>query len=263
LALLGLEKDAAAAITAEQWLLGRQEPIGAWRYRDMAPATHWSTPIVLLALNGRGHDDAVERGMNWLLAQKGQQMPWLARVRDFLSGTRTVDLDTSLDGWAWAEGTFAWVEPTAWALMAIKAIYPNGLPRGARARVREGEAMLLDRACPGGGWNYGNKRVLDVALEPYPDTTAIALLGLHGHRAPEVEAGFDALGRLLGPHASGLALSLAALSHRAWQRDATHLIARLTDRYEDNRFLSETRTLALAALATDDSPGWFGARRNA
>jgi hypothetical protein len=38
--------------------------------------------------------------------------------------------------------------------------------------------MLLDRACPGGGWNAGNGVVYGTALAPHPDDTAIALLAL-------------------------------------------------------------------------------------
>jgi hypothetical protein len=201
--------------------------------------------------------------LEWLLAQKGEQMPWLGRIREFLSGTKVVELDTTLDGWPWSAGSFAWVEPTSWALMAIKSVWSEAPPGPARSRVEEGERMLLDRACPDGGWNYGNKRVLDVALEPYPDTTAIALMALHGRQAPEIESGFHALDRLLNENASGLALALGALSHKAWGRDSTALQTRLVGLYERGRFLGETRTLALAALATEGGPGWFGTTRDA
>jgi hypothetical protein len=261
LAVMALHRAGAAvdALSAgEEWLLIRQEQNGSWRYRDDGPVARWATPVVMLALNARQRSEAVARGMTWLVQEKGEQMPLLGRIREFLAGTKTVELDTTLDGWPWAAGTFAWVEPTSWALMAIKAAWGNDLPRAARGRVSEGEEMLLDRACPDGGWNYGNKRVLDVALEPYPDTTAIALLGLHGHDAPQVEAGFAALDRLLGENASGLALSLAALSARAWGRDTSALQARIMERYEEAGFLGETRTLALAALATESRTDWFG-----
>ncbi|MGH7500897.1 MAG: hypothetical protein ACREL7_03985 [Longimicrobiales bacterium] len=261
LVLIALSRAAAPAESvtgAERWLLDRQEADGAWRYRDDGPVARWPTPVALIALNGRGHDAALDRGMTWLLAQSGEQMPWFQRVREFLTGTQTVELDTTLEGWPWAAGTFAWVEPTAWAVMAIRARWPADPPRAARTRLREAESMLLDRACPGGGWNYGNKRVLEVDLEPYPDTTALALLALRGREDPEIEAGFRAIDRLLGEHASGLALALAVLSHRAWGRDSSSLEARLVKKYADSAFLGETRTLALAALATDTAPGWFG-----
>ena len=41
-----------------------------------------------------------------------------------------------------------------------------------------GTAMLLDRACEGGGWNAGNSSVYGVPLRPQPDATAAALLAL-------------------------------------------------------------------------------------
>jgi hypothetical protein len=265
LAVLALHRSAAPAdplMRGEQWLIARQESDGAWRYRDEGPVARWSTPIAILALRGRGHDAAVARGLDWLVELKGERLPLLLRIREFLSASKTVDLDTTLDGWPWAEGSFAWVEPTSWALIAMKT-WSDGGSREARARIREGEQMLLDRACPGGGWNYGNKRVLDVALEPYPDTTALALMALYGRRAPEVDTGFVALDRLLGENASGLALALAALSRKAWGRASDDLVTRLIVRYEEGQFLGETRTLALAALATEPGPGWFGAARNA
>jgi hypothetical protein len=48
-----------------------------------------------------------------------------------------------------------------------------------------GERMMLGRRAKDGGWNYGNRSVLGHELHSYPETTAVALLGLMG--AP----GFD------------------------------------------------------------------------
>ena len=74
--------------------------------------------------------------------------------------------------------------------------YPHGLgthcaqavfqllptPRAAE-RIRLGTEMLLDRACPAGGWNAGNGVVLGSPLKPHIDPTAIALLALKDHAA--------------------------------------------------------------------------------
>ena len=80
-----------------------------------------------------------------------------------------------LHGWPWRPGNSSWVEPTSFALMALKR-------HGGHARVAEAEAMILDRRCEDGGWNYGNRRVYDVALPSFPETTAVALLGLQGRK---------------------------------------------------------------------------------
>jgi hypothetical protein len=53
---------------------------------------------------------------------------------------------------------------------------------GLLPTVRLGRDMLLDRMCPGGGWNSGNGVAFGVPLEPQIDATAIALLALRPHR---------------------------------------------------------------------------------
>jgi hypothetical protein len=241
-----------------RWLLEHQLAGGEWRYHDEGPPTSWPTPIAMLAL--RGHVDAaaaVERGAAWLLAQEGQSYPLRLRIRDFFTRNKVIELDSTLEGWPWVPGTFSWVEPTSWALLALKA-QPSPA-RDARGRIREAEDMIIDRACDGGGWNYGNRRVLGEELDPYPDTTAIALMGLRGRSGPVVERGFAALDGLLGDHASGLALALALLARRGWQRDAAALAARLEASFAATGFANDNRTLALAALAQAPRIDWLEA----
>src|SRR5260370_23847045 len=43
------------------------------------------------------------------------------------------DIDLKLIGWSWAEGTFSWVEPTAWACLALQRV-----GYGGEERVQEG-----------------------------------------------------------------------------------------------------------------------------
>ena len=57
--------------------------------------------------------------------------------------------------------------------------------------------MLIDRACPGGGWNAGNGVVYGTALAPHPDDTAIALLALSDRgQHPIVQSSIQYLERL-------------------------------------------------------------------
>ncbi len=83
------------------------------------------------------------------------------------------DIDTTLGGWPWAEGNFSWVEPTAWACLALQRIGQD-----AHQRVQDGFRVLLDRILPDGGVNYGNRCVLGVPLEPIPTPTALMLLAV-------------------------------------------------------------------------------------
>ena len=43
-----------------------------------------------------------------------------------------------------------------------------------------GEAQLMDVRSRDGGWNYGSPAALGVDLPSYPETTALALVGLQG-----------------------------------------------------------------------------------
>jgi hypothetical protein len=152
-------------------------------------------------------------------------------------------------------GTFSWIEPTSYAIIALVRGWPGGPPATARSRIDEGRRMILDRECPGGGWNFGNKEVLGVAMEPYPDSTAIALLALaaSGEDHGAAERGFGALDRLLGLNRSGLTLSLASLARRAWARDGTSLRPGIDRLFGQTAFLDDVRSIALATFALSDT----------
>lgn len=85
------------------------------------------------------------------------------------------DIDMTLLGWPWGEGNFSWVEPTAWACMALRKA-----GRGDEPRVQQGLRLLLDRAFDDGGINYGNRTVLGKRTDPIPGPTAMMLLALQG-----------------------------------------------------------------------------------
>jgi hypothetical protein len=99
--------------------------------------------------------------------------------------------DPSTRGWSWTTDTFGWVEPTSWATVALRKYRPGS------AAIDDGLAVLADRECVGGGWNYGNAEAFGVELPPFAQTTAAALLALQGTGSPLAERGASALRRLL------------------------------------------------------------------
>ena len=104
--------------------------------------------------------------------------------------TASVPHDPSVHGWAWTEGTFGWVEPTARAILALRLYRPEA------PAIADGVGMLRDRESVGGGWNYGNRTVFDEALPPYAQTTAAALIGLQTLDLELEDRGVVALRRL-------------------------------------------------------------------
>jgi hypothetical protein len=121
--------------------------------------------------------------------------------------------DNSLRGWSWIAGTFSWVEPTAWCLLALKrSARAGGVPVDS-GRIDIAERLLVDRCCKPGGWNYGNSNMLGQDLRPFVPPTALALLAMHDRRAlPEVERSIDFLERTAVTEVSGTALSLAFIA---------------------------------------------------
>ncbi len=90
----------------------------------------------------------------------------------------------------------------------------------AHPRVRDGIRLLIDRAIPTGGWNYGNSKVFGRCLRPQPGPTALALLALAGtaSRSPVIAPALDYLERTLPDLHAGWSLGWAWLALRVWDR---------------------------------------------
>jgi hypothetical protein len=85
--------------------------------------------------------------------------------------------------------------------------------------------MLLDRVCPGGGWNAGNGVVYGVPGAPHPDDTAIAPLALREHRRdPMVQSSVQYLERIAPSLTAPWSLAWATLALAAYGRpiDSIH-----------------------------------------
>ena len=97
---------------------------------------------------------------------------------------------------------------------------------GRRADRAKPSALLADRACRGGGWNYGNANVLGQDLHPYVPTTAVGAARAAGSTGtePATKAGvalleraahFRALGVVAGTGRPGAARARARRRRRA------------------------------------------------
>jgi hypothetical protein len=186
-AMLALHGKGSDAALDRAWRLVRswQLPDGSYRPSGEVKDGTWVTAHAVTLASVRGVDDAsVRASVDWLLRVVGAEHNVWTRTGSFLHLIKA-RLDVSHEGWPWREGNATWIEPTAHTLIALKKVALKKVAGGHRTaeverRVRDGEELVLSRRCTDGGWNYGTPNMLYFDLPSYPETTALALLGLDG-----------------------------------------------------------------------------------
>jgi hypothetical protein len=263
LAIMALRTLEGRAVSANaqrglDWLIQRQNPDGSWPFNDVVKAGSWTTAFAILALANLGDEERALNGAKWALSQEGSRFGWLTKLWIAVAAQKhSIELNPELKGWAWTSRAFSWVEPTSYFLVALKKLRFSLSQTNVEERIRQGEMLLYDRMCEGGGWNYGNSKVLGETLWPYPDVTAVALIALQDHQGIEPNnAGLRALRLMLNDVDSGLALSLGVICLSLYGYDAAEWRRKLATNFDKTRFLAESKTIALSLLALNE-PGTF------
>ena len=243
-----------------------QRPDGGWgAFAGHDESACWTTALaVITLLRADGVRARVESAIQWLLNSRGQESHWLWRFK-FQTLDTAVRFNPEKSGWGWINGTVSWVIPTALAMIALQQAQSRGVGNSRRIeeRIRLGAEMLLDRECPGGGWNAGNSVVYGVPLRPHVDATAIALLALRRYHG---EAVVHESMRLLQervnrcPSRYSVAWAVLALAayRQAWpELDCTVAVAaeRLVELLSAKPLSTDNCVLALSALALDAANG--------
>jgi hypothetical protein len=249
LSLLALRQSGADAAP----LLSLQQRSGAWgATANVEVPNAFHTGLALLALRrfeSSSVRSAADHALDWLSDLRGRESHWLWQWK-FRLFDRQVRFDPAKSGWPWVPETVSWVAPTAIAVLALRAWNRES------SRTAAGAGMLLDRACPQGGWNAGNSVVFGVELDPHPDFTAMALLALRGsgQRANTIVVrSVDYLVTRLNVSSSPYSLAWALMALNAYgNRAADHLRRRL-EAYCTSCTLESlpARVLALLALALE------------
>ena len=182
LALLALRPEAdrfsAAVTSGRSFLRSCRRPDGSYRLARGRDAAVWGTALALFTEAAYrtgdvpGTDEAATAAV--LLGISGQVVKADPEVADMC------DIDVTLAGWPWGEGTFSWVEPTSWACLAL-----HRLGQGEHPRVREGERLLLDRAVRRGRrqlWQSHDPRPND-RTDPRTDRAHVVSLAWLSKRA--------------------------------------------------------------------------------
>src|SRR5271157_1467092 len=263
LALLALYSSlSGSTVTREELepLLACRRPNGLWPAVGVGAAgvSFWATALAvntLITLGGT--PETFRASLDAMVHCRPLEASWLVRLKFRLSD-RQVRFDPTKYGWPWVPDTVSWVVPTSMALITLGRAKRQGLIRGSELekRMRLGAEMLLDRACPEGGWNAGNAVVYGVPLRPHVDATALALAALRFHyRLPIVRNSLTwMLNRIDCPSAYTLAwVILAATAYKDVRSDVSPALDMARDRLatlvEDPTAVEDTSTVALAALA--------------
>ena len=238
---------------AQELLLHTQNPNGSWpAFAGDDTDGAWVTSLAVMAL----HDvvpaiPARLQGVHWLMSCAGKESNWFWKWK-FRTADRHVHLDPDKFGWPWFPETISWVVPTAFAVLALSQLPCScgGLEQ-VPFRVERGIEMLLDRVCPGGGWNAGNGVVYGVPVAPHPDDTAIALLALRERGTdPVVQSSVQYLERIAPTLTAPWSLAWAILALALYGRPID-LIYSFLVATPGLSSVDDTSTLALVCLALD------------
>jgi hypothetical protein len=255
--------ELAQALQALQRL---QNADGSWpAFIGDEPEGCWTTALAVLSLVETGNATKhMASGVQWLLNARGREANWLWRWK-LLTFDNKVQFDPARYGWSWVSGTTSWVIPTAFALIALQQARQRGYDKTAQLteRVDLGASMLLDRMCPGGGWNSGNGIAFGVPVAAHIDATSIALLALTSHEGDQsVQRSLHWLVNRLARCPSPYSLAWGVLAIAAHRRISAEGSESLRSRAEELMRLTEnaasiedTCTLAVSALALEAMNG--------
>jgi hypothetical protein len=251
-----------AASRARRFLLGAQLADGAWPSAAGQTQGSWVTSLASWALaHNAESQDAVDRGLRWIVEQFPREKSfWLRMLRRLAGASRVSAQSDSLYGWSWTTGTSSWVEPTAYACLALRGA--KNLPSGAAERLQIAEQMLYDRICPGGGWNAGNPKIYGVAGLPEIGPTAWALLALRNHAdRKENQQSLAWLEQNWNRVPSPAAAALSYIALRAYGKQAEKIgdaIRAATQAGDANdETLWNVPAIAWSALALSESQSWL------
>ena len=252
-------QDTGSFRKAAAYLQSAQLPDGSWPACAEMRAGSWITSLTcsVLAANGQSAKN-VAAGLKWLCDDfPRDSSPWMRFVQSLRPKSHIHSQNDSYRGWGWTPKTASWVEPTAFALLALRDAPAELLPRNVSERRDLAVALLYDRMCPGGGWNCGNPRVYGVDGDALVLPTCWALLALH--EAPEKPGRALSLAWLqkeLAKIESAASLAVARMTLENYGFERPHASRDLQDWSAQELAAQGTHVLAWVCLALDPARRW-------
>jgi hypothetical protein len=250
-----LADDGVRVQRARDFLNTTQLPNGSWPAAPGEQTGCWLTSLCCLALNAiedQTQKTTIESGLRWVCDDWPSDSTLWRRFLARLSSQRDVaPMNHSYRGWGWTPGTSSWVEPTSFALLALEGVASGELAGLAKKRRTLATSLLLDRMCPGGGWNAGNPMVYGAAGEPAVVPTVWALLALRNLPSrEEITSSLAWLERTATGTQSPASSALARICLRTYGRTLPVGAPELSGLLLNNKFLSSVQVAAWAVLAS-------------
>lgn len=243
-AALALHGDPAAA---RAWNLVKswQQEDGSCRPCAAVGLPNWTAALAVTLAALHRDESSVKRGLGYLLSTSGADSDFLKRVAKFISPDHT-DREPSFRGWPWKPGTSSWIEPTAHGVTALRLASKVAGSSAVQDRLQSAQKMILHMRCKDGGWNYGARIALGHPLVSFPETTALALVGLAGR----ADVG-DAV-----QHASGLLSAKQSPLSRAWLRVSLRIHGANPGALESPWDSQDTLIAAVETLGANENTNW-------
>jgi hypothetical protein len=262
LALQGRDSSTEIQQPGFRFLRAMQLPDGSWPSAAAQNVGCWATSLAAWALLPDPESRAaVAAALRWICDDWPRHSSFVMRmIRKIAATSQVTSQDDSLRGWGWTPHTASWVEPTAFALIALDQAPKDLLPSIANKRRELARALIFDRMCPGGGWNCGNPMVYGVPGDPLVEPTVWALLALRDE--PNRRESLMSLEWLEKNLTAGLgpgSLALARICLETFGRPWPELAPKLGDQYETSQFLESVPVMAWTCLALSPRSGWLGA----
>jgi|SRR5580704_3598060 hypothetical protein len=245
-----------------RFLRAMQLPDGSWPSAVAQNVGCWATSLAAWALLADPESrTAVAAALRWICVDWPRGSSFITRmIRKIAATSQVTSQNHSLRGWGWTPHTASWVEPTAFALIALDQAPKDLLPSNANSRGELARALIFDRMCPGGGWNCGNPMVYGVPGDPLVEPTVWALLALRDE--PNRRESLMSLEWLEKNVTAGLgpgSLALARICLETYGRAWPEIAPQLGDQYETSQFLESVPVMAWTCLALSPREGWLDA----
>ena len=241
------------------YLLQAQLKDGSWP-AHAGGAGSWVTSLACSILaSEKEYQREVQAAVEWLCDDYPRDSTlWRRMLQKLRSGEPVDNHDGSFRGWGWTPHTSSWVEPTAFAIQALRDCPSAWRPAESAARLDLATGLLYDRMCPGGGWNCGNPMVYGVAGEPLVLPTGWALLALHD--CPDGERKTKSLNWLLNHFAkisTVASLAVARIALESYGRELPRSHRRLHEMFDARALSRTTEVVAWTCLALSPKRHWF------